>query len=90
MRCAISTSMSAIFHELGIDTMVCEATDVDGDKRLSTFSLASDGSLTRESVAGTGKYEGMMATGAIHPLVRFRSLSAERFRTAIIKPARTS
>ena len=33
---------------------VCEAVDVDGDKRLSKFSLASDGSLTRETVAGTG------------------------------------
>jgi hypothetical protein len=37
---------------------VCETIDVDGDKRLSYFSMASDGSLTREIVAGTGKYEG--------------------------------
>ncbi|KWV57331.1 hypothetical protein AS156_39120 [Bradyrhizobium macuxiense] len=50
---------------------VCESVDVDGDKRLSKFSLASDGSLTRETVAGTGKYEGMTVTGTVHPLGPF-------------------
>jgi hypothetical protein len=41
------------------------------NKRLSKSSLASDGSLTRETVAGTGKYEGMMLTGTVHPLGPF-------------------
>jgi len=50
---------------------VCETVDVDGDKRLAYFSLASDGSLTRENVAGTGKYDGMKATGVVHPLGPF-------------------
>lgn len=59
---------------------VCEAVDVDGDKRLSEFSLASDGSLTRETVAGTGKYEGMMVTGTVHPLGPFPAAKAGTFQ----------
>jgi hypothetical protein len=39
----------------------CESIDVDGDKRLAYFSTA-DGKVTRTNVAGTGKYEGMVAT----------------------------
>jgi hypothetical protein len=42
---------------------VCEAIDVDGDKRLSYYSLMADGTVTREAVAGTGKYDGMVVSG---------------------------
>jgi hypothetical protein len=59
---------------------VCEAMDVDGDKRLSNFSLASDGSLTREIVGGTGKYEGMTMTGTVHPLGPFPVIKAGTFQ----------
>jgi hypothetical protein len=59
---------------------VCEAIDVDGDKRLSNFSLASDGSLTREIVGGTGKYEGMTMTGTVHPLGPFPVIKAGTFQ----------
>ena len=59
---------------------VCEAIDVDGDKRLSNFSLGSDGSLTRETVAGTGKYEGMTITGTVHPLGSFPVIKAGTFQ----------
>ena len=59
---------------------VCEAIDVDGDKRLSNFLLASDGSLTREIVGGTGKYEGMTMTGTIHPLGPFPVIKAGTFQ----------
>ena len=59
---------------------VCEAMDVDGDKRLSNFSLASDGSLTREVVGGTGKYEGMTMTGTVHPLGPFPVIKAGTFQ----------
>jgi hypothetical protein len=59
---------------------VCEAMDVDGDKRLSSFSLASDGSLTREIVGGTGKYEGMTMTGTVHPLGPFPVIKAGTFQ----------
>ena len=40
---------------------LCESIDPDGDKRLSYFSLV-DGKTTRTTVAGTGKYEGMVVT----------------------------
>jgi hypothetical protein len=59
---------------------VCEAIDVDGDKRLAYFSLGSDGSVTRENVAGTGKYEGMKATGTVHPLGPFPVVKAGTFQ----------
>ena len=37
----------------------CESTDGAGNKRLASFST-SDGKTTREQIAGTGKYEGMV------------------------------
>ncbi len=46
---------------------VCEAMDVDGDKHLSYYSLGNDGKVTRETIAGTGKYEGMVTTGTVEP-----------------------
>jgi hypothetical protein len=69
---------------------VCEATDADGNKRLTYFSLGSDGKVTREFVVGTGKYEGMVTTGTVEPLGPFPVSKPERFRTAIIRPAPTS
>jgi hypothetical protein len=52
-------------------TAVCEAIDADGDKRLTYFSLGSDGKPTREPVAGTGKYEGFVSSGSVEPLGPF-------------------
>ena len=49
---------------------VCETIDVDGDKRLTSFSNV-DGKTTRTNVAGTGKYEGMVATGTVEQLGPF-------------------
>ena len=66
---------------------VCETIDVDGDKRLLSFS-SIDGKTTRTNVAGTEKYEGMVTTGT--GWGRFRSSRTEPFRTAIIRPARIS
>ncbi len=43
---------------------VCEAVDASGDKRLTYFSFMSDGKVIRETVAGTGKYEGMITSGS--------------------------
>jgi hypothetical protein len=72
--------MNASLDGKNTGSAVCEAMDVDGDKRLSTFSLASDGSLTRETVAGTGKYEGMTVTGTVHPLGSFPVIKAGTFQ----------
>jgi hypothetical protein len=59
---------------------VCEAVDVDGDKRLSRFLVASDGGVTREAIAGTGKYEGMTQTGKVQPLGPFPEVKAGTFQ----------
>ncbi len=62
-----------------VGSTVCEAVDVDGDKRLSYFS-GSDGTLTRESVAGTGKYDGMVLTATIQPLGPFPTIKPGTFQ----------
>jgi hypothetical protein len=51
-------------------TYMCEAIDKDGDKMLSR--VTSDGSkATLDTVAGTGKYEGIVRTGVIEALGPF-------------------
>jgi len=50
---------------------VCESIDPDGDKRLTNFSSASEGKAIRETVAGTGKYEGMVESGTVTSLGPF-------------------
>ena len=69
---------------------VCEAIDVDGDKRLTSFSTG-DGKLTRtfvEELENTKAWSTRRAR--FNRWVRFRPSRPERFRTAIIKPARIS
>ena len=61
-------------------TTVCEAVDEDGDKRLSYYSLMSDGKVIRENVVGTGKYEGMVASGTIQPLGPFPEIKAGTYQ----------
>jgi hypothetical protein len=62
--------MNASFDGKFTASTVCEAIDVDGDKRLTYFSTG-DGKETRTNVAGTGKYEGMVATGTVELLGPF-------------------
>jgi hypothetical protein len=54
--------MSASLDGKNTGSNVCESIDVDGDKRLVHSLFESDGKVTRTSVAGTGKYEGMVMT----------------------------
>jgi hypothetical protein len=58
---------------------VCEATDGDGNKRLSHFSTA-DGKVTRETVAGTGKYDGMAMSATVEPLGPFPAVKEGTFQ----------
>ena len=51
-------------------TSVCESVDRDGDKRLTFFSTTGD-KVVRENITGTGKYEGMIASGTVQPLGPF-------------------
>jgi hypothetical protein len=59
-----------------IGTSVCESVDADGDKRLTYFSVGNDGKTIRETVAGTGKYEGLVTTGTVQPLGPFPPIKA--------------
>lgn len=43
----------------------CIATSPDGSTRLSRVWYAEDGKVQRETVAGTGRYDGMVTTGTI-------------------------
>jgi hypothetical protein len=72
--------LNASFDGKLAGSAVCEAVDVDGDKRLSYFSIASDGGLTRENVAGTGKYDGIKMVGTVHPLGPFPAVKPGTFQ----------
>ena len=63
--------MNISFDGKTTGSIVCEVIDPDGDKRLTSFSTTSDGKVTRETVAGTGKYEGMIESGTATPLGPF-------------------
>lgn len=49
----------------------CESSDGAGNKRLSSFTTNADGSVTRQVVAGTGKYEGLSMTTTVQSLGPF-------------------
>jgi hypothetical protein len=59
---------------------VCEATDAEGNKRLTYFSVGSDGKVSREFVLGTGKYEGMVTSGTVEQLGPFPVIKAGTFQ----------
>ena len=61
-------------------TTVCEAAFPDGGKILSVFTLGSDGKTTRESVAGTGRYEGIVSRGMVESLGPFPEVKAGTFQ----------
>jgi hypothetical protein len=67
VRCV---GMNRSFAGKSAATAACEGTDPDGDKFLYTVSTL-DGKTTRDQIAGTGKYEGMVASGATESLGPF-------------------
>jgi hypothetical protein len=68
--------MQSVFNGKNSGGNVCESIDADGDKRLSQFSISSDGKVSRETVAGTGKYEGMVQSTTVMPLGPFPVVKA--------------
>jgi len=76
-RC-VGTNSSMGEKKSGI--AVCEAIDSDGDKRLTYFSVMADGAITREVVTGTGKYDGMVASGKVEPFGPFPTIKAGTFQ----------
>ena len=72
--------MNASFDGKVSGTTVCESVDLDGDKRLTYFSLGADGKTNRQFITGTGKYEGMVEnTSAVQPLGPFPVIKAGTF-----------
>jgi hypothetical protein len=62
--------MATSFAGKSTNTNVCEAFSTDGDKLLVYFSVGSDGKATREVLAGTGQYEGLVSSGIPNRLQR--------------------
>ena len=60
-------------------TTVCESIDSDGDKRLSFFSTQGD-KVIRENITGTGKYQGMVASGSVAPFGPFPEIKPGTFQ----------
>lgn len=80
---------NSTFRCVGMNTMIdgkagggniCEAMDKDGDKRLTRFSIAADGKVTREAIAGTGKYDGMVTTSTVAMMGAFPTIKAGTFQ----------
>jgi hypothetical protein len=73
--------LATMFDGKGTNTTVCESLGADGgDKILTRFSVASDGKATREVIAGTGKYEGLVSSGIAEPLGPFPSAKLGTFQ----------
>lgn len=76
-RC-VGTNASMGGRNSGIS--VCESVDADGDKRLTYFSFAPDGTLVREHIAGTGKYDGIVINAKVTNLGPFPTIKAGTFQ----------
>lgn len=61
VRCV---GMTAIVEGKRSGGSFCEAVATDGDKRLTQFRYDNEGKLVRESIVGTGKFDGMVLTGS--------------------------
>jgi hypothetical protein len=72
---------NATFEKRTTGMAVCEAVDREGDKRLTFFSVAEDGKVTRRTVLGTGKYEGLIEENAVvQPLGPFPTIKPGTFQ----------
>jgi hypothetical protein len=78
-----------VFHCLGLQTVFagknvfshyCELVFADGDKILAHFSPGPDGTSIRDTVAGTGKYEGLLLSGKVMPLGPYPVVKAGTFQ----------
>ena len=73
--------LSTSFDGKATNTTICETIFPDGDKILSKFSLAADGSTAREALTGTGKYEGVASAGTVVGLGSFPVIRAGTYQT---------
>jgi hypothetical protein len=72
--------MTTTFDGKKSESVVCEAVDPDGDKRLGRYLNSPDGKLVRETIAATGKYEGMVETSSVTRLGPFPVAKAGTFQ----------
>lgn len=71
--------MNSAFEGKATGTVVCEMIDAQGDKSLMRY--INDGTTnTRTSVAGTGKYDGMVSSGTTMPLGPFPFIKPGTFQ----------
>ena len=73
IRCV---GMGTSFDGKRTGSSACEGINTDGDRRLSHFWYGSDGKMVRESVAGTGKYDGLVTSGTVQALGPFPDIKA--------------
>jgi hypothetical protein len=59
---------------------ICDVVDPDGDHRVNRFEIRADGSVVREMVSGTGKYEGMTQTNKVEPFPPMKEAKAGTFQ----------
>ena len=57
--------MTASLEGKRFGNTACAGVAKDGAKRLSRFWYDAEGKLQRETIAGTGKYNGMVTTGTV-------------------------
>lgn len=72
--------MMMIDGKIASENTFCVATDKEGNKRLARFTNTG-GTITREHLSGTGKYEGMTITPAsVKPMGPFPSAKPGTFQ----------
>jgi hypothetical protein len=61
------------------NTTLCEAVDLEGDKRVRLLTLV-DGKTRAEHLNGTGKYEGIVISGEVEQFGRFPTAKPGTFQ----------
>ncbi len=76
-RCVGST---AIFDKKFSSMTTCEAVNSEGDKLLSYYHAGDDRKYARQTIAGTGKYEGIVVEGTVTPIGPFPTIKPGTFQ----------
>jgi len=71
--------MNYVFDGKVAGAAVCEGTDMQGDKSLTHFAIDGQKSV-RTFISGTGKFDGMVSSGATTPLGPFPSIKPGTFQ----------
>ena len=77
VRCVV---MNTSLNGKNTQNTLCETVDRVGDKQLALVLLASDGRITRDVIAGTGKFEGLQMSGSMVPVGTFPTIKPGTFQ----------